>query len=311
MKLFTRIDELPVFNKSVITIGSFDGVHSGHMAIIKGLQREAASVGGEPVLITFHPHPSQIIHGRPPVDVLNTREEKLTLLKKAGLPYVVEVPFSIEFAEQSPEAYIRDFLVKSFHPHSIIIGYDHKFGRDRSGDYHLLEKAGTEYGFLVKEIPAHLLESAAISSTRIRNALKSGEIEEANQLLGYPYFFSGTVVRGNQLGRTLGFPTANLVLADEAKLIPANGVYAVTCSLTGNEKMLKGMMNIGVRPTVDGTKRVIEVNIFDFDSEIYGEQLKVNIIFKLRDEQKFPSLDALKIQLAEDKNMAIEKMKAL
>ena len=308
MKLFTRIDEIPVFNKAVITIGSFDGVHTGHMAIIHELQREADSVHGDPVLITFHPHPSQVINGRPPVEVLNSREEKLLLLQKARLPYVVEIPFSIEFAEQSADAYIRDFLWKGFHPYAIVTGYDHRFGRERLGDYHLLEKAGIEYGFKVKEIPAHLLESAAISSTRIRKALKSGNITEANQLLGYSYFFTGTVIKGNQLGRTLGYPTANLKLADSSKLIPGHGVYAVTCTLAGDGKVFSGMMNIGVRPTVDGTTSVIEVNIFDFDKEIYGEQLTVMVHFKLRDERKFASLDALSAQLAEDKKLAMESL---
>lgn len=305
MKVYTDITSLPNFPNAVITIGSFDGVHSGHMAIIRELLKEAEAVKGTPVLITFHPHPSQVISGRPPVDVLNTREEKLVLLEKAGVPNVVEVPFTKSFSEQSAQDYIYHFLVKCFRPHTIIIGYDHRFGKGRQGDYQLLEKEGEKIGFKVKEIPVHLLESAAISSTRIRQDLKKGEIEEANQLLGYAYFFTGKVIKGNQLGRTLGFPTANLMLSNTSKLIPQNSVYAVNCMLQNGTAGLMGMMNIGTRPTVDGTKRMIEVHLFNFSEDIYGCELTVYVKRRLRPEHKFPSLEALKAQLAADRQQAI------
>lgn len=305
MQVYTDIRKLPTFKNAVLTIGSFDGVHSGHKAIIRELLQEAAAVGGTAVLITFHPHPSQIISGRPAVEILSTREEKLALLENAGLPIVVEVPFTPEFSEQSAHAYIHQFLVNCFHPHTIIIGYDHRFGKGREGDYQLLEKEGAIHGFRVKEIPVHLLKSAAISSTRIRESIKKGEIGEANQLLGYPYFFSGSVIQGNQLGRTLGYPTANIQVNDAAKLIPGNAVYAVECSLENEYPILQGMMNIGLRPTVDGNNRVIEVNLFNFNRDIYGKYLTVNIKRKMRAEQKFSSLDALKAQLSADEQLAI------
>jgi len=301
MKVFTNIGALPSFRNAVITIGSFDGVHSGHMAIIQELFKEARAIDGDPVLITFYPHPSQIISGRPPVDVLNTREEKLMLFEKAGLPFIVEVPFSKEFANQEASVYIQDFLVKCFHPNTIIIGYDHKYGRDRKGDYQMLEDAGKKYGFRVKEISVHLLKSAAISSTRIRKALKSGDTDMANQLLGYDYFFTGKVIRGNQLGRKLGYPTANLQIEDPTKLIPGNSVYAVRCKLGNDDHIMSGMMSIGTRPTIDGKDRTIEVNIFDFDKDIYDENLTVFIKKKLRDEERFSSLEALVEQMAMDK----------
>ena len=305
MQVYTDINHLPPFKNAVITIGSFDGVHTGHMAIINELLREAKMVAGNPVLITFNPHPSQVISGRPPVNILSTREEKLGLLEKAGVPYVVEVPFTMQFSEQSAHEYIHQFLVKCFHPHTIIIGYDHRFGKGRQGDYQLLEEEGKQAGFKVKEIPVHLLRSAAISSTRIREALQKGEVEEASQLLGHPYFFSGTVVRGNQLGRTLGYPTANLQVAGVGKLIPGNAVYAVECTLNKETDILQGMMNIGVRPTVDGSGRVIEVNLFHFNRDIYEQTLTVTIKRRLRWEKKFPSLEALKSQLAADEQDAI------
>jgi len=304
MQVYTDITKLPEFTRAVITIGSFDGVHNGHKAIISELLKEAATVKGTPVLITFHPHPSQVIGGRPPVDTLNTREEKLALLEKAGVPFVVEVPFTHQFSEQTASEYIHQFLVNCFHPHTIIIGYDHKYGKGRLGDYQLLEKEGAESGFRVKEIPVHLLKSAAISSTRIREALKNGDIEIACQLLGYDYFFSGKVVKGNQLGRKLGFPTANLEISDSSKLIPSNSVYAVECKMNNHNLNFYGMMNIGTRPTIQGTGRVIEVNLFNFNEDIYERELTVYVKRRLREEKKFPSLDALRKQLSTDEVQA-------
>lgn len=308
MKVYTNIGELPAFNKAVVTIGTFDGVHLGHLQIIRQLIKEAAEVHGEPVLITFYPHPKQVVASvQKPLFILNTPEEKYQLLHKAGINNIVVVPFTKEFAEQTADNYIKDFLVEKFHPHTIIIGYDHKFGKNRSGDYHLLENEAEKFGYQVKEIPEHVLQDVTISSTRIREALLSGDIDTANEFLGYHYFFSGTVIEGNKLGRTIGYPTANLQITDIQKLIPANGVYAVEVSVedSGN---YKGMMNIGIRPTVDGTNRVIEVNIFDFDETIYGKVVKVSLKKRLRSEVKFNGLDALKEQLAKDKVDAIASL---
>ncbi len=307
MTVHTNIQRLPVFKNALITIGTFDGVHGGHQQIIQLMKSEAAKADGETIIITFHPHPRKIIGTRQgPVYLLNTMDEKIALLEKYGIGHLVVVPFTEAFANQAAEAYIADFLVKTFHPHTIIIGHDHRFGKGRSGDFQLLEDKAPEYGYEVKEIPGYMLKDMTISSTKIRESLLQGDIDTANHFLGYDYFFSGKVVEGNKLGRTIGYPTANLFIADENKLVPGNGVYAV---LIKNEELriknLGGMMNIGVRPTVDGIKRVIEVNIFDFDKDIYGETLTITLKKRLRSEVKFNGLDALKVQLARDKEAAM------
>ncbi|MEO7049200.1 MAG: bifunctional riboflavin kinase/FAD synthetase, partial [Ferruginibacter sp.] len=280
--------------------GTFDGVHLGHTQIIDQLIKEAALIDGTPVLITFFPHPKQVIETiQKPLYTLNTPEEKYKLLYSKGIDNIVVVPFTKAFAEQPALNYIKNFLVDKLNPATIIIGYDHRFGKNREGDYKLLEKEALNYQFKVKEIPEHVLQDVTVSSTKIREALLNGDIETAKNFLGYEYFFSGKVIEGNKLGRTIGYPTANIELEDANKLIPANGVYAVDTEVAG--KKYKGMMNIGVRPTVDGTKRVIEVNIFDFDTNIYGETIKVIIKKRLRSEVKFNGLDELKAQLAKDK----------
>lgn len=305
MELHTNIHELPVFTKAVITIGTFDGVHKGHQQIIKQLIKEAESIGGTAVLITFYPHPKQVVATQSkPLYILNNPEEKYELLHQQGIEHIVVVPFNKEFAAQSAKAYIEEFLLAKFNPHTIIIGYDHRFGNNREGDYHLLEAEAAKHGFLVKEIPEHVLRDVTVSSTRIRESLLEGNIETANTYLGYPYFFTATVVAGNKLGRTIGYPTANLAIGNEQKLVPANGVYAVKVLVENRNTLFNGMMNIGVRPTVDGANRVIEVNIFNFNEEIYGAKLKVSMYKRLRDEVKFSGLDALKAQLAKDKEEA-------
>ena len=296
------LNNLPVFKKAVITIGTFDGVHLGHQQIIKLLKKEAADIGGETIIITFYPHPRKIVtDGKSDVKILNTLEEKIELLNKKEVGHLVVVAFNGEFANQSAEEYIENFLIKKFHPHTIIIGYDHRFGKNRLGDYHLLEKMGEKFNYYVKEIPEHVLNHVTISSSKIREALLKNDIDTANNYLGYKYFFTGKVVEGNKLGRTIGYPTANLILEDEEKLVPGNGVYAVTLTIVQKEPLLKGMTNIGMRPTVNGTKRTIEVNIFDFDENIYSQSMRVKIHAHLREEVKFDGLNQLKEQLAKDK----------
>lgn len=320
MHVHKDIHNLPAFKNAVITIGTFDGVHTGHQQIFNLMKKEAAAVDGETIIITFDPHPRQVIGTKPgPVYLINTLDEKILLLEKYGIRHVVIVPFTQAFANQDAEEYIADFLVKTFHPHTIIIGHDHRFGKGRSGNYALLEERAADFNYQVKEIPEYMLQDITISSTKIREALLSDDIETANRCLGYTYFFSGTVIEGNKLGRTLGYPTANLQIEEANKLIPGNGVYAVEVmfgestmmNVELSELVFKGMMNIGVRPTVDGTKRMIEVNIFDFAKEIYGEQLTVKIRKHLRNEQKFGGLDELKMQLAKDKYQALQYFKNL
>jgi riboflavin kinase / FMN adenylyltransferase len=318
MKVHHYSNVLPVFNKAVVTIGTFDGVHKGHFQILQSLKNEAERIGGETVVITFDPHPRKIVSDKPLL-LINTLDEKISLLQQKGIDHLVVVPFTETFAGQTAASYVETFLIKSFRPHAIIIGYDHHFGKDRKGNFQLLEQYAATHAFQLIEIPQHLLDEVTISSTKIREALLKGEIETANDFLGYAYFFEGTVIEGNKLGRTLGYPTANVRIEDEDKLVPGNGVYAVEVERRVGSRELgvgsqelqvksqkfgdirKGMMNIGVRPTVDGSKRMIEVNIFDFDKDIYGQTLRVHLKKYIRGEQKFDGLDALKEQLGKDK----------
>ncbi len=300
---------LPRFKNAVITIGTFDGVHLGHRQIINQLITEAATIQGESVIISFYPHPRSVIsNSNAAVKLLGTLEEKIGLLANTGVDHLVIIPFDKSFANQTAEEYISNFLVANFHPHTIIIGYDHRFGRNRVGNYQLLVAFGKKLGFEVKEIPEHILNEIVISSTKIRQALLHNDISTANKFLGYEYFFEGLIIKGNQLGRTLGYPTANLKIDADDKLIPGNGVYSVHAVIIDEvdqrSSTLKGMMNIGIRPTIEGVQRVIEVNLFDFDQDIYGKKLQVFVHGYHRSEQKFEGLDALKLQLGIDKQIA-------
>lgn len=334
MKVHYDIESLPLFRNSVITIGTFDGVHMGHRQIIDKLKQEAKAIQGETVIITFHPHPRKVVSSTIlGIRLINTLNEKIELLEQLDIDHLVVVPFTDAFANQEAEDYVQHFLVNKFHPHTIIIGYDHRFGRERKGDYLLLEKLAPVFNYQLKEIPKHVLDEVSISSTRIREALLSGNIDIADKLLGYEFFFSGTVVHGDKLGRKLGYPTANLKMTDDEKIIPHNGIYAVYAEvrekrseagrrksekknqdkgndsrLTTHDSHLKGMMSIGFRPTVDGKKRVIEVNIFDFTKEIYDQELRVYVKKYLREEVKFDSLDDLVKQIDQDK---IDSLKVL
>jgi riboflavin kinase/FMN adenylyltransferase len=309
MQVHTQPDALPPFHKAVITIGTFDGVHLGHRQVLNQLRAEARRIGGESVLITFDPHPRAVLQsaGQSPISLLNTLAEKQALLANTGIDHLVIIPFTPAFAALEAEAYIRDFLVSRFHPHSIIIGYDHHFGTGRRGNYQLLEQYQQQYNYQLIEITEHTLNAIAISSTRIRKSLLEGDVATARQALGYPYQLEATVVTGNKLGRTIGYPTANLQLTDATKLVPGNGVYAVKIERQNTEGgSMGGMMNIGLRPTVNGTQRVMEVNIFDFDEDIYGQTLSITFIARLRNEQKFNGLNELKAQLALDAEAAKE-----
>jgi len=310
MKVYQDLSTLPVFNNAVVTIGTFDGVHLGHKQIIRQLKETAEKISGETVIITFHPHPRKIISSVPgDIKLLNTLPEKILLLEAAGIDHLVVVPFNHAFANQTAQQYINDFLWKYFNPHTIIIGYDHRFGKGREGDYHLMDQYGASLGFEVKEITEQLMNEIIVSSTRIREALLNSDIETANKFLGYDYFFEGVVIEGNKLGRTIGYPTANLQIESDEKLIPGNGVYAVAVEIKNQQseiRNLSGMMNIGVRPTVDGKKRMIEVNIFDFDEDIYTQILRVHVKHYIRGEVKFNGLDELKAQLLKDKVSAKE-----
>lgn len=298
MQIHRNINQIPHFEKAVITIGTFDGVHLGHAQIMHQLVETAKAINGQSVVITFFPHPRNVVSADHTIQILTTQEEKYQILENLHVDHLIEVPFDKHFAEQTPEEYITNFLVHNFKPRIIITGYDHRFGKNRAGDYKLLETYGTKHNFSVKEIPAEVLEHITISSTLIREALKSGNVKKAAENLGYAYTLAGVVVEGNKMGRTIGFPTANIQPDNQDKLIPANGVYVVKVQVMN--KSYLGMMNIGIRPTVNGKNRTIEVNIFDFDQDIYGEKIKVSFIDRIRDEKKFDGLDALKNQLKAD-----------
>jgi riboflavin kinase/FMN adenylyltransferase len=304
MQVHRDIDHLPVFRNAVITIGTFDGVHTGHRQIFMQMKSAAASINGETVIITFHPHPRKIVKGRPgTVQLLTTMDERISLLEEIGIGHLVIVPFTGDFAEMDAESYVKNFLIRKFNPHTIIIGYDHRFGKGRSGDYKLLESLAAGYGFIVKEIPEKLLNDAIISSTFIRDSLLNGEVDKAADFLGYTYFIEALVVHGQKRGRTIGYPTANLEIDDSEKLVPADGVYAVKVSVEngGNADYYNGMLNIGFRPTVDGTRKVIEVNLFDFEGDLYGQKIKVCFYRYIRGEIKFAGIEQLKAQLDADK----------
>jgi riboflavin kinase/FMN adenylyltransferase len=311
MTVHHDLKQLPAFKNAVITTGAFDGVHIGHQEIISRMKQIALEIGGETVIVTFHPHPRKVISSIPgEIKQLTSLEERISLLEQSGIDHLVVVNFDYAFSNLTADEYVKTFLFDHFHPHTILVGYDHRFGNGRNGNYELLQKFGTILGFKVEQIHEKIIGDEIVSSTQIRNYIQEHAIEKANALLGYPYLFDGFVVRGNQIGRTIGFPTANLHINNEEKIIPSNGVYAV--KVKGNclgNIIYNGMMNIGIRPTVDGQKKVIEVHILDFDQDIYEQNLTVMVYEYIRGEVKFDGLDALKAQLAKDKITAAAILK--
>lgn len=294
MAIFRDLQQLPEFTRPVITIGSFDGVHHGHKSILEQVVQEAKAIGGESILITFFPHPRKVIHPEIPLGLLTAPEQKMQLINELGIDHIVVVPFSREFSMMSAEDYIDHFLWKNFSPKVIVLGYDHHFGHSREGNIDLL-RTKLSPKVKISEIPAQLIEDAAVSSTKIRKALAAGEVELANEMLERPFAFSGTVVHGEKLGRQLGFPTANLRLNFPDILIPKQGIYVVRAGFEGWQ--YSGMMSIGVRPTInDKNVLSLEVNILDFDKDIYGQTLDIECLHYLREEQKCDSLETL-IQL--------------
>jgi riboflavin kinase/FMN adenylyltransferase len=300
MKIYHHIDEFMPLKNAVVTIGTFDGVHQGHRQIIAGIKELAQQTGGETVILTFFPHPRMIIHPEnQDLRLITTIHERAALLEQLGVDHLIITPFSRDFSNQTAEAYIRDILVNKIGTRKIIIGYDHRFGKDRQGGLVDLQRAAPVYGFEVIEIPEQDINNVAVSSTRIREALSNADIEQANTFLGYPFFITGKVIRGNQIGRQLGYPTANLLVEENYKLIPGDGIFAVTVQL--NHETFKGMAYIGHRPTINGMTRNIEVNIFNFNQDIYNQTLRMSFLNFVRHDVKFSSLEGLKEQLAQDK----------
>ncbi len=302
MKTYTAISK---YNKakSVITIGTFDGVHIGHKKILERIIHSAQELGCESTVLTFFPHPRMILQDDSSVKLLNTINEKTALLEKTGIDNLIIHPFDKEFSRLTAEEFVTTILVNQLNIQKIIIGHDHRFGRNRTADINDLIEYGKEYDFEVEQISVLEINDIAVSSTKIRNAILEGNIALANKYLGYNYFFSGEVVKGKQLGRTIGFPTANIHIKEDYKLIPKNGVYIVKSAF--ENEIVYGMMNIGNRPTVNGEDQTIEVNFFNFDRDIYAKLITVEILEFIREEHKFESLDALKNQIQKDKEFSI------
>jgi len=308
MRVYRGLDDLQPLPNAVVTSGTFDGVHRGHQTILQRLTEVARTSDGQSVLITYWPHPRTVVaNDSQDLKLLTTLDEKIALLEQAGVDHLVVIPFTRSFSQLTSEEYIRQILIDKIGTKKLVIGYDHRFGRDREGGFDYIRAHQSEYGFEVEEIPRQDVEAVGVSSSKIRAALSEGNVHTANLFLGRPYSLTGTIVKGRQLGRTIGFPTANMQVDDPVKLIPANGVYAVDVLYAGqstNDQLLGGMLNIGFRPTVAGTNQTIETYIFDFEKDIYGEHLTLRFREFLRPEQKFDGLPALVEQLKRDEESA-------
>lgn len=301
MKVYQDFDEVGNIPNAVLTIGTFDGVHVGHQKIIQRVSDEARRIGGESVLFTFFPHPRMVInpdnHG---LKLIQTQQEKIDNLERLGLDHLIVFPFTKAFSNLSAEEFVRDYLVGKLGVKTIVVGYDHQFGKNREGTLESLKKLSGTLGFNVVEIPAHEIDEVNVSSTKIRQAIENGDMETANLYLNEPFELSGVVVHGNKLGRTIGFPTANLEIGDPLKIIPAIGVYAAEVRLADG-RMFRGMMNIGTRPTVSNERVLkMEVNLFDFSGDLYDQRITVYLLQRIRGEHRFESVDVLRAQLQED-----------
>lgn len=302
LKIVHSIQSFEANKPTVVTIGTFDGVHLGHRKILEQIIAAAKANDCESLVLTFFPHPRMVLQEGTEMKQLNTLDEKINLLDSLGIDHLVIHPFNKEFSRLTAEDFVKQVLVEKFRLKKIIIGHDHRFGRNRTADINDLTEFGNNFGFEVEQISAQEINDVSISSTKIRTALSEGNIELANKYLGYSYSLTGVVTKGKQLGRTIGYPTANIHPTEDYKLIPQNGVYIAKSIIAG--KTIYGMMNIGTRPTVDGTTQTIEINYFDFDQDLYGQKITVFFLKRMRSEQKFESLDALKNQLALDKTTA-------
>lgn len=309
MKVYRGLEHDFSIRRPVVTPGTFDGVHIGHRKIIERIQQKAKEINGESVVLTFEPHPRLVLF---PEDnqlrLLTTLDEKLHLLEQAGVDHVVVIPFNLEFSRLTATSYVENILVNRLHTQCLVIGYDHQFGRNREGSIEQLQKLAPKFGFEVEEIPPQDIDDIKVSSTKIRNALLAGDIQTANTFLTYPYNFEGVVVKGNQIGRTLGYPTANIQPTDSLKLIPGIGIYAVQIDIQG--KLYGGMMSIGKRPTVEDTEQItIEVHVFDWSEDLYGQRIRIFMVAKMRNEEKYNGLEELKQQLILDEKQARELLK--
>ena len=299
MKRFNNINEFNCKKSTIITIGTFDGVHLGHQKILKKLNVEAENNGLESSVLTFFPHPRTVLNPNSSLKLINTIEERISLFKKSKIDNLIVHPFTKEFSELDSEDYVKNILVDQLKAKIVLIGYDHKFGKNRTADINNLKEYGIKYNFEVIEIKAEEINDIAISSTKIRNSIEEGDIQLTNSYLGYEFSFFGKVVKGNSIGKTLGFPTANIKIGTDLKLIPKNGVYLISTIM--NQKIIFGMMNIGIKPTTNENIKSIEVNLFDFNQDLYDTNITIYIKQFLREEIKFDSLNELKLQIEKDK----------
>jgi len=299
MKRFNNINEFNCKKSTIITIGTFDGVHLGHQKILKKLNIEAENNGLESSVLTFFPHPRTVLNPNSSLKLINTIEERISLFKKSKIDNLIVHPFTKEFSELDSEYYVKNILVDQLKAKIVLIGYDHKFGKNRTADINNLKEYGIKYNFEVIEIKAEEINDIAISSTKIRNSIEEGNIQLTNSYLGYKFSFFGKVVKGNSIGKTLGFPTANIKIGTDLKLIPKNGVYLISTIM--NQKIIFGMMNIGIKPTTNENTKSIEVNLFDFNQDLYDTNITIYIKQFLREEIKFDSLNELKLQIEKDK----------
>ena len=302
MEIIKNSSNFSSSEQTFVTIGTFDGVHYGHQQIIEKLVSEAKKANKKSVVLTFFPHPRMVLQKDNSLELINTIDERATLLKKTGLDYLIIHPFSKEFSKMSALEFVRDILVNQLNISKLIIGYDHHFGKNREGNITQLSEYSHVYDFIVEEIPAQDIDSVSISSTKVRRALHAGSLKTANNYLGYNFMLNGTVVNGKKLGGTIGYPTANIDVKETYKLIPKTGVYVVKSTL--DKKIVFGMMNIGSRPTVDGNHQTIEVHFFDFNQDLYNQNLTIELMYFLRDEHKFDSIDSLVHQLKKDEETA-------
>jgi riboflavin kinase/FMN adenylyltransferase len=318
LKIYNQLSEFKKLNNAVVTIGTFDGVHYGHQKIIRRLCELAKSTGGESVILTFFPHPRMIIDPEnQDLKMINTIKEKAEILANLGVDHLIITPFTRDFSNLDATDYIKNILIDTIGTKQIIVGYDHRFGKDRKGGMNELQQFSKSYGYEIEEIPEQDINDVAVSSTKIRKALLDGDVSLAAEYLGYHFSISGPVIKGDKIGRTIGFPTANIFVEETYKIIPSDGIYAVTIEMsseledeslelkptTHNPQLAtyKGMAYIGQRPTINGMTRNIEVNIFDFNREIYGQTIKMNFLKFLRHDVKFTGLEALTEQLHQDK----------
>ena len=299
MKVIENYKKFNTTEKSIVTIGTFDGVHIGHQKIIEQLVATAKKENSRSVLLTFFPHPRMVLQKDNSIKLINSIEERIAFLEKTGLDCLIIHPFDKAFSRLSALEFVRNVLVNHLNTSKLIVGYDHRFGKNREGNFEQLEEYGHVYDFEVIEIPSQDINEIAVSSTKIRTALQEGDVKKANRYLGRAFSISGEVVSGEQLGNTIGFPTANIKIPESYKLTPKKGAYLVKAQMENTDHY--GMLNIGVRPTVNGVDETIEVHFFDWDKDLYGKTLEIQFLDFLRDEQRFESLRALKAQLSQDK----------